>query len=462
MFCPPKRWMALIALAGFFAAVPAASLPADVVKNTKTGETLTGRLLDQYINKLRVFKTETGRTKFLDMKEWEIVERSEPAEPEPGGEKPDAPKPSADTGGGDKAEKAEEPASPCVYIIPITGEITHPCLVEGIERALEEAKKEHAEAVVFRLDTPGGLLQVTDKIIRLLEGVTWAPTVSWVSGGEQKGALSAGAYICMATKHIYMAPGTTIGAATPFRIGFFGSAEVDEKFKSAFRARFRSLAQQLGHPSVIADAMVDNKVSAVQVWITDEPKIVTREEADRLEKEHKDAGTFKRGKTIVRRGSLLTMTSKEAVTFGVAAGLADSRQSLLEHLDQADRRVVEASWMPEWVETTAEKRKKEVDQARTLFEHHFEQAMIADPHRGRYILSPSGRFLDHGRRWKNRTDRALQHLKTCAKAFQQLEKMAKDGRYGFRIEPREIDRMKLRVQAFYDRLRRERNVEAVP
>jgi membrane-bound ClpP family serine protease len=130
-----------------------------------------------------------------------------------------------------------------VYLIPIYGPIEDYCIVEALEKALSEAKLKKPDVIVFHMNTPGGRVDLTDKMIKLIDSVDWATTAVWVDGPDKK-ALSAGAYLCLATSKIYMAPGTTIGAATPYSIGFFGAPEVNEKMVSAFRAKFRSLAQQ--------------------------------------------------------------------------------------------------------------------------------------------------------------------------------------------------------------------------
>jgi len=448
-----KPSLSLWLLSAILVLAVAASAPADILKHKKTGEVLKGRLTDQRINQRHIFKPELGGTMYLDLREWEIVERSTagaaseakpPAKPAASGKTTDAPQASPDTGDG------------CVYIVPITGEVGHPCLAEGIQQAMAEAKTRKASVVVLRIDTPGGLVYVADQIIRILEDVTWAPTVSWVKGDESKGALSAGAYLCLATKQIFMAPGTTIGAATPFSRTETGSVQVNEKFKSAFAARFRSLAQQLGHSSIIAHAMVDNSVSAAHVVVDGQSRIVTAEEADRIEAKHKNDKHFKR-KAIVQAGQLLTLTSAEALDFGVAQGLADSKKELLQRLDKEGTPIVEATWLPEWVEKTAKRRDAEINKWFNQFVHNLHQAFAEDPRMGSYYVSDvTGQFSDAGALWRERTDRSLRHLKVCAQALVQLEKLAKDKRYRFPVEQAEFDRMKMRMDALYKRLNRER------
>lgn len=140
-------------------------------------------------------------------------------------------------------------------IIPIEGPIEK-ALLYVIRRGLAQAEAQQAGAVVFVMNTPGGQLDATEEIIRLLLQ-TRVPTCTLV----QSRALSAGAIIAMATDRIYMAPGSVIGDALPIMITPFGGVQelpeaVQEKAVSGVAAMIRSAAQQKGHDPQLAEAMV--------------------------------------------------------------------------------------------------------------------------------------------------------------------------------------------------------------
>jgi len=429
-------------------ALMALTADAAVYKNKVTGETLRGTLTTQRVNGMNLFKMDDGRTKFVNPDDLELIEADKPAAAPPAA----APAPSAAPASpGAKAGAAAKPAAEAVaYVFPINGPIDSRALAEALDMALAEAKKQKASVIILRMNTPGGQVAVAEQIIKAIEKVEGATIVSFISG-EDRRALSAGAYICMATEKIFMAPGCTIGAATPYtRSTLTGSADVDEKMISAFRARFRSLAQMRGYPAALADAMVDRSGSVVQVFVDNKMSLVTEEDAKSLETEHRSDGKFRRGKTISRPGKLITLTTDEALELKVCTAVVANEKDLLAHLGKGDYTIAEAKWVPFWVEKTAKERKKKCDDCSAAFRLHIEQAMAFDP-QNNFSMTPGTS------QWKVATDKAMIHLKDCAKALAELEKMAKDERYDLNYSEDHITRMKAELNAMYQRLGAQRN-----
>lgn len=86
-----------------------------------------------------------------------------------------------------------------------------------LERVLREAKQQDAECLVVVLDTPGGLLTSTRKIVKRFLG-SETPVIVYVAPAGSRAA-SAGVFITMSAHLAAMAPGTNIGAAHPVQIG---------------------------------------------------------------------------------------------------------------------------------------------------------------------------------------------------------------------------------------------------
>ena len=94
-------------------------------------------------------------------------------------------------------------------VVPMRGEIS-PSLVLFIRRAAKAAENAGAAAIIFDMNTYGGRVDSAEEITKILNHTT-IPTYTFINTN----AGSAGAMIALATKHIYMAPVSAIGAAAP-------------------------------------------------------------------------------------------------------------------------------------------------------------------------------------------------------------------------------------------------------
>jgi len=130
-----------------------------------------------------------------------------------------------------------------------------PIMAETVIQAIDRAEKAHREALVIRLDTPGGLdTSMRDVIKRIL--ISEVPIVVYVapSGGR---AASAGTFIGMASHVLAMSPGTSIGAATPVNVGGQDVAkDMANKVKNDAVSYIRSLAKQRGRNADWAEKAV--------------------------------------------------------------------------------------------------------------------------------------------------------------------------------------------------------------
>ena len=131
----------------------------------------------------------------------------------------------------------------------------HPISDEYVGRALNEAARRRAAAVVLELRTPGGLETsmrgIVEKIIK-----SPVPVLVWV-GPSGARAASAGFFILESADVAAMAPGTNTGAAHPVTIG---GEKIDDVMKMKLQndaaAFMRSIAQRRGRNVAAAESGV--------------------------------------------------------------------------------------------------------------------------------------------------------------------------------------------------------------
>jgi len=130
-----------------------------------------------------------------------------------------------------------------INVVTIDGSI-NPASSDYIQRVIAQSESDGAEMVLIELDTPGGLLASTKDIIQAMLNAN-VPVVVFVAP-RGAWAASAGTFITLAAHVAAMAPGTSIGAASPVSATGGGgergkddqrtdvSAEKAEKFTMAF------------------------------------------------------------------------------------------------------------------------------------------------------------------------------------------------------------------------------------
>ncbi len=147
-----------------------------------------------------------------------------------------------------------------IHILTADG-VVGPVMERYLDRGIDAAEDEDAEAVVIRLDTPGGLItSMNDIVKRILSSEV--PVIVYVSpqGGQ---AASAGTFITMAAHVAAMAPATRLGAATP--VGSGGEeiqGPLGDKVTNDASAQIRALAELRGHNEEWAESAVRDAISA--------------------------------------------------------------------------------------------------------------------------------------------------------------------------------------------------------
>lgn len=151
-----------------------------------------------------------------------------------------------------------QPAQPQVVVGEIKG-IIGPPMAEYVDRVISQAEGANAAAVIFYMDTPGGLSDAMRDINLRIESSRVPVAIYVAPDGARAG--SAGVYICYAAQLVGMAPATNIGSATPVALGDNGSEaqmspEMRAKVTNDAVAGIRALAEQRGRDPDFAERAV--------------------------------------------------------------------------------------------------------------------------------------------------------------------------------------------------------------
>jgi membrane-bound serine protease (ClpP class) len=220
------------------------------------------------------------------------------------------------------------------YVIPIEGEIDRALMI-FIRRGIQEAERAGAATIIFEIDTFGGRVDSALQIATLIGAVDEIETIAYVPATPEGTGVSwsAGALISFSCDKIYMAPGTSIGAAAPVYQSAEGMEMAPEKTVSAVRAQMAALAEKNGYSKGIALAMVDMDVELIEVYLDGKMEVSTRFDLPDLERRAREQGlSLEEGKVISPQGKLLTLTAGEAERYGVSSATVADMDALYELL----------------------------------------------------------------------------------------------------------------------------------
>ncbi len=159
-----------------------------------------------------------------------------------------------------------------VAVMPVNG-VVDAVLATYVEEGLAQAERDGAIAVVLAIDTPGGDLAQTRRIVKALLAAP-IPVITWVTPSGAHAA-SAGTFLTLAGHVAVMTPGTNIGAASPVTGGGEDIPEtMERKVIEDTTALMRSITTTRGRDaewaeSTITDAVAATATEAVEVGAVD-------------------------------------------------------------------------------------------------------------------------------------------------------------------------------------------------
>ncbi len=190
-----------------------------------------------------------------------------------------------------------------VKLAVFDGPVT-PVLASYLDRAIADAEASNARAVILELDTPGGSVDITKGIVQRMTSAR-VPVIVYVAPrGAHAG--SAGTFITLAGHLAAMAPGSSIGAASP--VGSEGADLPDTlkaKATNILVADIKNLAARRGDRAVawaekaVAEAAAATADEALAMGVVD---AIAADVPDLLEKLD--------GKPVTVDGRVITLQLK--------------------------------------------------------------------------------------------------------------------------------------------------------
>lgn len=173
-----------------------------------------------------------------------------------------------------------------VYVVPIKGEINN-ATFNFVDDQIKKLNEENAAAIIFEIDTYGGLV---DAAIKIKDAIISSniPTISFVNNK----AISAGVLITVASDYVVMSESSVIGAAE--------TIPNDEKTLSMWRSVLRDTAQFRGIDPIVIEAMADKDIEIPNV---------------------------------IERGKLLSLTATEAYDLNVTELISSDYNEMLDHFN---------------------------------------------------------------------------------------------------------------------------------
>ncbi|MBU0474578.1 MAG: ATP-dependent Clp protease proteolytic subunit [Bacteroidetes bacterium] len=196
-----------------------------------------------------------------------------------------------------------------VYLGVIEGDIDLG-LTPYVKRVISDAEKNNASLIIFKINTFGGRVdaatQIKDAIIN-----SKVETVAFID----KRAISAGSLIALSCNKIVMVPGASIGATT---VVDQAGEKQSEKAQSYMRSEMRSTAERTGRRTDIAEGMVDERIEI---------------------------------EGLVDSTQLITLTSKEAMHYGIADTILVNTQAILKFTENENAKVInlDINWGEEFI-----------------------------------------------------------------------------------------------------------------
>ncbi|MDF1808667.1 MAG: hypothetical protein P1U42_03135 [Phycisphaerales bacterium] len=194
--------------------------------------------------------------------------------------------------------------------VPLKGTFGKEIYPLGVANALAWAAENEVTDVVFRIDSGGGAVWAAMDMVDIMEQYKGKIKMHMLI----ESSISASIWPSFTCDTITMAPGSDFGGAVAYTQNSSGSAEVDLKLNGIWAAKLESAADANGFESYLVRAMMLSKSSIYAYQEDGEWKF-----SDTTE------GLPKNYETIDGPDSVLTLTAKQAIKYGLVDAMPDGK-----------------------------------------------------------------------------------------------------------------------------------------
>jgi ATP-dependent protease ClpP protease subunit len=165
-----------------------------------------------------------------------------------------------------------------VVVVPITQSevLLSEVVSEKIAQTIIDASNKGPQAIIVRIDNPGGRGDYMKIITSAITQTNNCPVAAYISGEQYGGAFSSAALIAQACDKIYISPTASIGAIGPYS----GAAVTDQEFAdyiatycsdslASYSIYATALAHERNRPALLVRALIDKGLSVEEVTTID-------------------------------------------------------------------------------------------------------------------------------------------------------------------------------------------------
>lgn len=184
-----------------------------------------------------------------------------------------------------------------------------------LRRRVEQARREGANLIFFKINSRGGLNTTADNVATLLAEVKDIKTVAYID--DQATGVST--LLALACDDIVFRKGGMMGGVQQMIVGSNRFQDLTKGQLDSLTTRAKDLAEKKGHPAAVAQAMVDRDARIVQATNanTGAPTLVLESQVQASPE------TYLNPSTVKEPGKALVVRSSEAAMYGLGQEVDD-------------------------------------------------------------------------------------------------------------------------------------------